>query len=189
MENQTAEIGVTTTVQEAPFSEDQLAVMAEWAQQDGLQLADASTSSAEQGEPGIDPFGNALPSTYDLPPPPPGIEPLSIEELRAVQDGMLELGIPAGIAKTLGDEWNRHMAAGPQNPDELRLGAISARQELERRHGTEKANQIIREARSQIDRIARKAPWVFEGLEATAMGNSVWIAETLANLAEARKKL
>ncbi len=170
-------------IQTETFSEDQLATMQGWADADGWLKDDGVIS--EKSTP--DAFGNDVtPSAYVFE-VPHGMEPVEIEQLAAVQVAMTEAGIPAAIGNQMAREWNRYMAAGPTDETTLRLSAVSARQELIRKHGAQQAAEIIRTAKAEIQRFAKKTPFIAEGLATTEAGNSVWLAETLWNLAQARK--
>ena len=168
------------------FSEEQLATMSQWQQEDGWGALNADDGVLS--DPVQDAYGTAInPGDYAFE-VPPGLEPLEITELANVQGAMADIGIPAEIGREMGKQWNRYMAAGPVDQTTLQLGAMAARQELTRMHGEQQAAEMIRVANQEIAKAAKKAPWILDGLTSTELGNSVWLVSSLYNIAEARKK-
>jgi hypothetical protein len=171
---------------EEKFNEEQLATIQGWADEGGWLKDDGVISDT----PTTDVFGDVLSlSDYKFDVPPTGMEPLDVKELRQVQVAMSEFGIPSSLGNEMARQWNRHLSAGPVDEATLKLSARSARHDLVRRHGELQANEIIRVAKSEIERFAKKTPFILDGLASTELGNSIWLAESLYNIAAAREQL
>lgn len=184
MENQTAEIGVSTTVQESPFSEEHLAAMESWAAEDGLHTP---TNNAEGARPVADAFGGlVVPTAYNFPPPPAGLEPMTPQEQLEVRQVLAESGIPTSIGSQMAQLWNAAISE-PTDDAALEIGRLQVAEKLRQSHGDDAA-EIIRLARAEVQRISKRLPWVHEVLAGTSLGNNEWLIQSLANIARARQQ-
>jgi hypothetical protein len=170
---------------EEKFTEAELEKIQGWADE-GNWAAEGVSEAVTT----TDAFGNALtPSDYVFDVPPTGMEPLDVKELRQVQVAMSEFGIPSALGNEMARQWNKHLSAAPVAEATLKLSARSALSEMNRRHGEKQASEIIRVAKSEIERFAKKTPWILDGLATTELGNSIWLAESLFNIHRARTKV
>jgi hypothetical protein len=180
---------VSHELPEEKFTEEQLATIQGWADEGDWAEGLADDGALSQ-EPTTDVFGDALtPSDYVFDVAPTGLQPLDIRELKQVQTAMAAAGIPAVLGNALAKEWNRHLAAGPVAEATLKLSAITARQELNRRHGEPKAADMLRIAKDEIAKVSKSCPWIIAGLTDTEYGNSIFLVETLLNIHQARNKV
>jgi hypothetical protein len=181
------EIAVSTTLAEGPFSEEHIATMAEWAAEDGLDFPDTPATEAKQVEPAADAFGGlVVPTAYNFPAPPANLEPMTVQEQLEVRQVLAESGIPVSIGDQVAKLWNSALAE-PSDAAALELGRLEIAAKLRQSHGDE-AEEIIRLARAEVQRICLRLPWVHDVLAGTSLGNNEWLIQSLANIGRARKE-
>lgn len=169
------------------FTPEELETMQEWGEADGW-LIDEQAAAAERSKDTVqDAFGGSIsPSGYDFPAPPASLEPLDLAEQQAIRTAMAEAGIPRDVGNEMARRWNTALMK-PQDESALQIGMKQAEAQLRQTYGTD-ADEIIRLARSEAARIAKRVPGVQTMIEQTQLGNDVWLTATLANIARARKQ-
>jgi hypothetical protein len=123
------------------------------------------------------------PQSYHFQPPPQGVE-TSLEQERSFRNFFHSEGIPVALATEIGRQWNKSCAEPPDDRT-LALGKQEATYKLTQLWGADyEANLAV--ARGEIDRMAKAQPQIVGMLIDSAMGNSVWLAQTLVSLARAK---
>lgn len=173
------------------FTPEQIATMRQWAKEDGhLPPEDSSNDdaapvvdmSAQQ-----DAFdGLVKPSDYRFEPPLPGQEPMPLQEQKEIAAALASAGIPASIGHEFGKRWNKVMASPVPTDSELELDRQQAEAVLRQQFG-DQAGEMLRLARAEAQRLARRNPMIKAALEHTALGNDPWVCATLANMALAKQ--
>ncbi|MBI2305761.1 MAG: hypothetical protein HYU78_00525 [Rhodocyclales bacterium] len=185
MEEVTTTPAAIAETQQPTFTDEQIATMTQWAQEDGW-LPDESALIAEQEAKQVpDAFGGLIdPREYEFPIPPASLEPIDLAEQQAIRSAMAASGIPRELGNEMAKRWNTALMK-PQDEAALQVGMKEAEAQLRQTYGID-ADEILRLARNEAARIAKRVPSVKAMLEQTQLGNDVWLAATLANIARAK---
>ena len=134
-----------------------------------------------------DAFGGAVrPADYFFETPDDG-SAMHITQRANAANVLAEMGVPAALGNEMARRWNAAIAQGHQTDAQLTTGYRQAYADLERRHGAEGTEEILRLANTEVDKLVLQLPWLKRALDSTSLGNDTWLAETLANIAKARK--
>jgi hypothetical protein len=129
--------------------------------------------------------GPSSPAGYRFDPVPQGVQQ-SLEQEAMARALFHSEGIPVALATEIGRQWNK-ACAEPPDDRALALGKQEATYKLTQMWGADyEANLAI--ARGEIDRMAKAQPQIIGMLIDSGMGNSVWLAQTLVNLAKGKQR-
>lgn len=122
----------------------------------------------------------AQPSEYRFDPLPAGMEVTTAEE-QSVRNALHTAGIPNALAA---ETWRQVFKAAANPPTDSQINATTAdtRAKLNAKYGAE-APKVIAAAQAEFDRIAKNDPHVERIVIASGVGCSLWLQETLYNLA------
>jgi hypothetical protein len=126
----------------------------------------------------------ATPAGYNFEPPPHGVEVMPLAEQVKIREAFHAEGFDQGTAGMVAKLWNK-ACAKPPTAAELETGRLAGIAEIRRMWG-DKAEANMAVVRAEIDRFALRYPGVYEMLEVSGLGNSVWLASTIFNRAQAR---
>lgn len=187
MEEVTTTPAAIAETQQPTFTDEQIATMTQWAKEDGW-LPDESAPIAEQEAKQMpDAFGGLIePREYEFPMPPASLEPIDLAEQQEIRSAMAASGIPRELGNEMARRWNTALMK-PQDEAALQLGMRQVEAQLRQTYGSE-ADEVIRLARKEAARIAKRVPSVKAMIEQTQLGNDAWLIGTLANIARARKQ-
>jgi len=188
------EAGAIDAGGDGTFSAEQIAQLEAWAIADGHLPADdppiqASPDAAAQAVdlgPQPDLYGGTVKATDYQFEVPPGMEPMALEEQRAVRAALVAEGIPRDLGNEFARRWNATMRQPIPTDSDLELGMQQAEAQLRQQYG-DKTDEVLKLARGEAKRLARRNSMFRAALESTQLGNDPWIAATLANLARARQ--
>lgn len=182
MENEAAIV----ETQQPTFNEQELATLEQWGKEDGW-LPEEQPVAAEEVKSHPDAFGGLIdPRAYNFPTPPASMEPLDLAEQQEIRSAMAQAGIPRELGDEMARRWNTAQMK-PMDEAALQIGMKEAEAQLRQTYGAD-ADEILRLARQEVARISKRVPSVKEAIERTQLGNDVWLAATLANIARARKE-
>lgn len=172
------------------FTEAQLAQLEAWAREDGnLPAEDSPDDAAPVADTAAqyDAYDELVrPTDYRFEAPLPGQEPMPLQEQKEIAAALAAEGIPASIGHEFGRRWNRTMSQPVPTDGELELDRQQAEAVLRQQFG-DQAGEMLRLARSEAQRLARRNPMIKAALEHTALGNDPWVCATLANMALAKQ--
>lgn len=181
------EISTVVETAETGFTDEQVATMTQWAHEDGWLKDEAAPIAGQGVEPVTDAFGGLVsPDAYNFPAPPASLEAMTLDEQREIRTAMAEAGIPRELGEEAARRWN-HALMQPQDEAALQLGMRQVEAQLRQTYGSD-ADEVIRLARKEAARIAKRVPAIREMIEQTQLGNDAWLIGTLANIARARKQ-
>src|SRR3989304_1231778 len=118
-----------------------------------------------------------------------GDGPLPLEQQKAIEEISAVLaadGIPADIVREFCRRLNAAMRQAVPDDAALELGMQQADAQLRQQYG-DKTDGMLKLARGEARRLAKRNPIIRVALENTPLGNDPWITVTLANMTRVRK--
>lgn len=135
----------------------------------------------------IDAFGDSVrPIDYHFP-QVEGENALPLPQQIELRNALCSEGIPKSTGSALAILWNQETSKPATSPAMLEALGRSAVMELERKHGADRAAAILKDARAEAGRLARRSPLIRQALENTGLGNSALLAEMLHTVAQGRR--
>lgn len=187
--------GGNIAIEDNTFTPEQTAQLEAWAREDGnLPQGDPSIQASPDDAaqtvdlgPQPDVFGGQVrPTDYRFEAPAPGQESMPLQQVQEISTALAAAGIPADLGREFGRRWNKVMASPIPTDSELELGMQQADAQLRQVYGNE-ADDMLRLARGEAKRLAKRNPMIRAALENTQLGNDAWVCATLANLGRARQ--
>lgn len=127
--------------------------------------------------------GPASPAAYNFGTPPVGFERDEVQET-----AMRQLFHSEGIPVPIGNELNRLYTAAmvnPPSPDQVEMARRQAVAQLSRRWGGD-YQKNLGIVQSEVNRMEAIQPGVKHMLDASGLGNNLYVIETLVNMAKAK---
>ncbi|UQY83672.1 hypothetical protein [Ralstonia pseudosolanacearum] len=127
--------------------------------------------------------GEASPAAYRFEPAPQGAA-VSLEQETAMRQMFHQHEVPQAMVSEISRLWNKALANPPDEAAGQRAYQESMAQ-LARTYGAERDN-VLKVARSEVQRIAKTHPQIRDMLEVSGLGNNAWIASSLYQMARAK---